>query len=210
MYFMAKRGEQKPWRAQTSGKVEFKVIYNPVETSRGEGNSTNEETLNRVLQQVKKTSGEASTMLMMTLSLMRLGIDEAQKIFDELLKGLGDRVETLKVMLPVIASPQQCRVLIDMNLKDKNPWVNGSKAEVIVGVKKRSCMVMSVDSEDDTRVNILLDEGKKENVLKSDVKLAPSAIVTAESEKRRLQNLMGNAWYPIMGIPTRHYKLDLS
>ena len=47
MTFMALKGEQKPWRAMNVGKVEFKMIYNPVNAERGEGTATNETTLNR-------------------------------------------------------------------------------------------------------------------------------------------------------------------
>ena len=207
--FMAKKGETVPWRAQTSGKCEFKVIYNPVNSERGEGKATNDDTLNRVIQQVKKTNGETSTMLMISLRLMRLGVEEGQKIFDELLKGVGDRVETLKVILPVIASPEQCRVMIDMNLKDRDPWSNGSKAEVHDGATRKSCMILSVDSEDQDMVNVVFSDGKKDCLSKSEISLSTTSLVTADSEKRRLQNLMGNSWYPIMGIPTRHYKLEL-
>ena len=164
----------------------------------------------RVISQVKKTNGESTAMLMMTLSLMRLGLEEAQVIFDELLKGLGDRVETLKVILPFIASSQQARLVIDMNLKDKDPWVHGSKATVLDGVRNRRAMIVCCEADDHNLVNVVYDDGSKDVKQRSEITLAASAIITAESEKRRLQNLMGNAWFPIMGLSTRHYKLDLS
>ena len=63
--FMVKEGEKHQWRAPSSGTVQFKVLYNPRIPAPGEGSSTNNETLDRVLTQVKKTNGESSTMLAM-------------------------------------------------------------------------------------------------------------------------------------------------
>ncbi|GMH46804.1 hypothetical protein TrLO_g5454 [Triparma laevis f. longispina] len=204
-----------PWRAPLAGKVQFKVLYNPRIAAPGQGSSTNNETLDRVLSQVKKTNGESSTMLAMSLSLMRLGVEEAQRVFDELLKGIGDRVETLKMLLPVIANPQQVRVFIDMNLRDRDPYRPGAKCKVVareIWDESGEAQITHVDGNDPNMIEVTWIDDKKGTVLvhKDQITLKGAAAVTAETEKRRLQGALGNCYYPIMGIPTAHYKLDMS
>jgi hypothetical protein len=194
--------------------VEFRCIYNPRLSESGQGKATDRETLDRVLLQVKKTSGDATTMLQMSLSLMRLGPDEAQRVFDELLKVEGDRVKVLKVILPVMANSQQARVFVDLNLKDKDPYRSGTKISVkpTEGFgKDKIGKILEVSSADPDKILVLYQEsGAKEEVPKSMITLLGEAAVSAETEKRRLQGALGNAYYPIMGIPTGHYKLDMT
>jgi len=212
--FMALPGEVKPWRPPPSGKVEFRCLYNPRLSAAGEGKATNTETLDRVLSQVKKTSGDSSDLLQMSLALMRLGPDEAQRVFDELLKVEGDRVKVLKIILPVMGNPQQARVFVDLNLKDKDPYRPGTKASVLPKDgfgKGKVAKIVGVNKSDPDLVTVLyLESGNKEEVSKASVTLLGEAAVSAETEKRRLQGVMGNAYYPIMGIPSGHYRLDLT
>ena len=216
--FMAEPGvavqHQVPWRPPSSGKVEFRCIYNPTLSDAGKGKSTDNETLERVLQQVKKTTGDATTMLQMSLSLMRLGPDEAQKVFDELLKVEGDRVKVLKAILPVMANPQQARVFVDINLKDKDPYRSGTKVSVKPKEgfgKEKVAKILEVNKSNPELLTVLFQEGgAKEEVEKSMLTLLGDAAVSAETEKRRLQGALGNAYYAIMGIPSGHYKLDMT
>ncbi|GMI09133.1 hypothetical protein TrVE_jg12628 [Triparma verrucosa] len=211
--FMSENGKA-VWRAPMAGKVQFKVLYNPRIAEPGQGSSTNNDTLDRVLSQVKKTNGDSSNMLAMSLSLMRLGVEEAQRVFDELLKGIGDRVETLKMLLPVIANPQQVRVFIDMNLRDRDPYRPGVKCRVTareVWDESGEAQITRIDPEDNSMVEVTWIDEKKGSVMvhKDQLTLKGAAAVTAETEKRRLQGALGNCYYPIMGIPTAHYKLDM-
>lgn len=212
--YMALPGSRKPWRPPPVGVVEFRIFYNPKLAEPGKGSSTNNATLDRVLNQAKQTNGEASTMLSMSLSMMRLGVEEAQRVFDELFKGVGDRVETLKLILPVMANSQQARVFVDMNLKDRDPFRNGAKCNISpqeTFEKSGKATILTIDEENPEIITVLWDDGSgKAVVTKDQVTLTGAAAVTAESEKRRLQGALGYAYYPIMGIPTFHYKLDLS
>ncbi|GMI44136.1 hypothetical protein TrCOL_g3436 [Triparma columacea] len=210
-------GNKEVWRPPGVGYVEFKAIFQPKLSLPGKGSSTDNDTLDRVLNQVKKTTGEASTMLIMSLSMMRLGVEEGQRVFEELLKvhPKGDRVETLKLLLPVMANPQQARVFIDMNLRDRNPYK--IKAKVTVSPKELTdhggpATIVHIDPEDEDVMTVQFEDDNSMAVVeKSQLTLTDRyATVTAETEKRRLQQLLGNAYYPIMGIPTAHYKLDLS
>ena len=210
-------GTKEVWRPPGIGFVEFKAMFQPKLSLPGKGSSTDNDTLDRVLSQVKKTTGEASTMLIMSLSMMRLGVEEGQRVFEELLKvhPKGDRVETLKLLLPVIANPQQARVFIDMNLKDRNPYKNRAKVSVTpkdLADHGGPATIVHVDPEDEDIMTVQFDDDNTTAVVeKSQLTLTDRyATVTAETEKRRLQQLLGNAYYPIMGIPTAHYKLDLS
>jgi len=213
---MVREGEKVVYRPPAIGKVELRVIFKPKLSEPGKGSSTDNGTLDRVLHQVKKTTGEASTMLIMSLSMMRLGIEEGQRVFDELLKvhPKGDRVETLKLLLPVIANPQQARVFIDMNLKNRDSYKVRAKCSIEpkeITDQGGAATIIHIDEEDNEVMTVQFDDGGTAVVERSQVTLTDKyAIVTAETEKRRLQQLLGSTYYPILGIPSAHYKLDLS
>jgi hypothetical protein len=123
-------------------------------------------------------------------------------------------VKVLNMILPYMGNPQQARVFVDLNLKDKDPYTNGTKVSVKPEDgfgKDKVAKIIKVDKNDPDNFMVLYQEGgAKEMVKKENVTLLGAAAVSADTEKRRLQGMLGYAYYPIMGIPSGHYKLDMS
>lgn len=59
-----------------------------------------------------KSAGESSTLLQYGLDNSKIGISEALELYNVMLKDIGDKIRILVILLPLIATPEDARILI--------------------------------------------------------------------------------------------------